>query len=394
MRILHTGDWHFGKTLEGRSRIEEQAQFIDELVHLVADQKIDVVIIAGDVYDSVNPSVKAEQLFYEAIARLTAPNRSLIAMAGNHDHPERIGAVSPLLTQNNIALLGLPTCDAVPVYAPRTGENGVIAALPYPSEVRLDEILYTCEDEQLFRTVYSKKVGALLKRLARQFHKDTINIAASHLYVLGGMETDSERPIQIGGAYTVDPADLCVGAQYTALGHLHRPQNVKGGDGFVRYCGSPLAYSFSEAGQTKSVTIIDASVGQCPNIQQVYLSSGRPLVHWQAKRGLAEVYQWLDEARDLNAYIDLKMWLDEPLSMDHIQQLRTRHDGIVHICPIYPSIDTEEGVEQRSQLPLPELFRSFYARQTGGASPDEGVVQLFLELVQQPLNKGEEHETD
>ncbi|UVI33603.1 exonuclease SbcCD subunit D [Paenibacillus spongiae] len=383
MRILHTADWHFGRSLEGRSRLEEQAAFVDELAEIVKDEAIDLVLLAGDVYDSVNPPAAAEQLFYEALSRLAdGGKRTVAVIAGNHDHPERVAASAPLASRSGIRLVGLPTDEPLIVDAARTGERAVIAALPYPSESRLRELLSEETDEAALRSAYSERVGALMNRLGASFRPDTVNLAMSHIYVLGGLETDSERPIQVGGAYTVDPSALRVGAQYVALGHLHRPQRVAG-DELMRYSGSPLAYSFSEAGQAKSVTVFDAKPGQPVAPQELLLRSGRPLVRWQAKGGLEEVYRWLDEGRDARGWIDLDIWMTETMTLSHIQQLRRMHDGLIHIRPVYPEMvaSDEEAGRPRDELPAEELFRRFFAKQTGGAEPDAETVRLFLELI-------------
>lgn len=389
MRILHTGDWHFGRTLEGRSRMREQEDFVEELVRIVHDQKIDLVMMAGDVYDSVNPPAAAEQLFYEAAARLTEGGTPLVVIAGNHDQPERVSSVTPLVARQGITLVGLPVAEAVTVQAVRTGEIAKIAALPYPSEARLNELLAAEGDEEELRRAYSARVGMLMRKLASSFTPETVNLAMSHIYVLGGLESDSERPIQVGGAYTVDPSALAVGAQYTALGHLHRPQAVKG-EGMIRYSGSPLAYSFSEAGQAKSVSIIDVAPGQHPVMEEVYLSCGRPLIRWKAKGGLEEVHRWLDEGRDANGFIDLEISLTEAMSLGDIHRLRKSHEGFVHIRPVYPEMEQVEVEYSRSSLPVPELFRKFYQRQTGGAEPDDALVELFLALTSEDAEVKEE----
>ncbi|AJS57693.1 exonuclease SbcCD subunit D [Paenibacillus sp. IHBB 10380] len=390
MRILHTGDWHFGRTLEGRSRMKEQEDFVDELVRMADDQQADVILMAGDVYDSVNPPAAAEQLFYEAAARLTADGRPLVVIAGNHDQPERVSSVSPLVTRQGITLVGLPVANAITVQAIRTGEIAKIAALPYPSEARLNELLMVEGSEEDLRRAYSARVGKLMEMLAREFTPQTVNLAMSHIYVLGGVESDSERPIQVGGAYTVDPSALSIGAQYTALGHLHRSQAVKG-DGMVRYSGSPLAYSFSEAGQAKSVAMLDISPGGGqPRFEEIFLSCGRPLVRWKAKSGLEEVYRWLDEGQDDRAFIDLEITLTEAMSLGEIQRLRKSREGLVHIRPIYPEMEVAELDTERSRMPIHELFRKFYQRQTGGAEPDDGMVQLFLDLIEEDSTAQEE----
>lgn len=391
MRILHTGDWHLGRTLEGRSRLEEQSAFLDELVSIAQDQQADLILMAGDVYDSVNPPAAAESLYYEAAARLADNGRKFVAIAGNHDQPERISAVSPLVSRRGIELIGLPTTTPVTVNVERTGETAIIAALPYPSEARLNELLSIDADEQELRLAYSERVGKIMAQMGTYYQPNTVNLAMSHLYVLGGVESDSERPIQIGGAYTVDPSALDIGAQYTALGHLHRPQAVKG-NGLIRYSGSPLSYSFSEAGQAKSVMMVDVAPGQAPQLQEIYLNSGRPLVKWSCRGGLQELYRWLDEERDRNAFIDLEVFLTEAMSMGDIQTIRKSHEGILHIRPVYTGVEADEETYNRSQVPLPDLFRKFYERQTGGAEPEDELVDLFLQLVSEEdqENDGEE----
>lgn len=382
MRILHTGDWHLGRTLEGRSRQKEQEQFIDELVEIADAGQADLILMAGDVYDSVNPPAAAEQLFYDAAARLTAGGRPLVVISGNHDQPERVASVSPLVRRQGITLVGMPTSEPVTVHAVRTGEIAKIAALPYPSEARLGELLAGESGEDELRLAYSARVGRLMKLLGREFTPQTVNLAMSHIYVLGGVESDSERPIQVGGAYTVDPTALSCGAQYTALGHLHRAQRVKG-DGMIRYSGSPLAYSFSEAGQAKSVTMVDVAPGGEPVFEEIYLSCGRPLVNWKSSGGLQEVYSWLDEGRDDNAFIDLELRLTEAMSLNDIQRLRKAREGIIHIRPVYPQMELELEQTARSRMPVQELFRKFYQRQTGGAEPEDELIRLFLELAEE-----------
>ncbi|GGN96821.1 metallophosphoesterase family protein [Saccharibacillus kuerlensis] len=389
MRVLHTADWHLGKTLEGRSRFEEQEKFMDELVDIVRREKVDLILMAGDVYDTVNPPAAAEQLFYESAARIRAEGCLFAAISGNHDHPERVASVLPLVRDSGISLVGLPTEKALTLDVKKTGERAVIAALPYPSEARLNELLtLDGTDEGLLRRAYSERVGLLMRKLAADFSPKTVNLAMSHIYVLGGLECDSERPIQVGGAYTVDPSALSCGAQYTALGHLHRPQKVKG-EGVIRYSGSPISYSFSEAGQTKSVMLMDIAPGEEPKLEEIYLSCGRQLVEWNAKEGLHQVHNWLEEGRDAGAFIDLKITLTEAMSLGDIQSLRRSCDGLVHIRPVYPQLEQADLPEERVRQPMHELFKTFYRRQTGGAEPDEGLVSLFMELAAEEQGTGE-----
>ncbi|ANE47309.1 nuclease SbcCD subunit D [Paenibacillus swuensis] len=382
MRILHTADWHLGRMLEGRGRLEEQAAFVDEIIEIVEREGIDLVLIAGDVYDTVNPPAAAEQLFYEGVSRLSdGGRRPVVVIAGNHDNPDRIAAAGPLANERNITLVGLPTANVQEIGISRTGERAKLFSLPYPSESRLREVLTDSTDEAVLRGAYTAKVAHLVAQQAPAFGPDTVNLLMSHIYVLGGAETDSERPIQVGGAYTVDTAALTAqGLQYVALGHLHRPQTLKASVP-IRYSGSPLAYSFSEAGQAKSVTILEAAPGQPVQLREVFLSSGHPLVRWRAVQGISQVHAWFDEGKDLAAWIDLELHLTEALSMEQIQTLRKERGKLVNIRVIYPDTLDAERSAAREELPIDELFRRFYTKQTGGAEADAETIRLFLELV-------------
>ncbi|MQL53035.1 exonuclease subunit SbcD [Desulfofundulus thermobenzoicus] len=416
MRFLHTSDWHLGRTLEGRSRQEEQEEFLRELCRLVRDERIDVVLVAGDVFDAFNPPASAEQLFYDALDELAAGGkRAVVVIAGNHDSPERLVAASPLARRHGIILLGLPREGPAPflmadslrtatpgrvavpaggpswleLAVPGCGHTAVLLALPYPSEARLRELFQrTIEDEAAVQQAYSARMGRLFDQLAVNFRPETVNLAMSHLFVQGGLQTDSERPIfSLGGANTVLPGDLPLGAQYVALGHLHRPQAVAGAAVPCRYAGSPLAYSFSEAGQAKSVTVVELQPGRPADIKEVHLSCGRPLVEWEAREGLDQVYRWLEEGRDGRAWINLKIWVDAPLPLEEVQRLRRACGRFIDIRPVYPERRDGAARESRAGLPVDELFARFYEHRLG-VRPGEQMVALFLEI----LNDGENPE--
>lgn len=380
----------------------EQVAVLEELCVLVRDEQVDLVIVAGDVFDTVNPSADAERLFYETLDRLSeGGRRAVLLIAGNHDNPDRLAASAPLAAQAGVALLGRPGDEVVLAgrtdhgvlwqeYARgvlslslrTTGEEAVIAALPYPSEARLGEALRQTLDETLLRAAYSDRVAALLGLADPYFRPDTVNLATSHLFVRGSHESDSERPIQVGGAYTVDPAALPARAQYVALGHLHRAQGVAG-SGHARYSGSPLAYSFSEAGQAKAVFLVDVRPGQRPTeaaVREVPLTAGHPLVRWQARGGYEEALSWASEGRDPAAWIDLEIHIQEALTMDRIQHLRELRPQMVQIRPV--TAEPREGLapETRSHLRDDELFRLFYERERG-VLPSDQAVALYLELV-------------
>jgi exonuclease SbcD len=391
MRLLHTADWHLGRSLEGRSRLEEQQAFLDELVDIVINEKIDAVLMAGDVFDTVNPPAAAEQMFYETLARISRKGICpFIAIAGNHDQPDRLAASFPLSKELGITLVGLPTLELCRVPIQRTGEVLEIAALPYPSESRLKMLLSESAEELDVRNEYDSWVDSYFQEMSKQFQPGNVHIAMSHLYVAGSKESDSERPVHIGGAYTVAAESLPAAAQYVALGHLHRPQVIKRAKTDARYSGSPLSYSFSESGQSKSFFIIDVEPNQKAQVEEIHLKSGKPLVMWEARNGIQEVFQGIEDGMYKNCWIDLSIHVQDALSMEEIQRLRKAHEGIVHIKPVFTENLSEQSAVSAQKMPVDELFINFYKRQTGGAQPDKALISLFLELVGEEDSEGED----
>jgi len=407
MRVLHTADWHFGRLLEGRDRREEQEAFIDELCQIAQERNVDLVIIAGDVYDSVNPPAWAEELFYDALERLSAGGkRGVVVIAGNHDQPERVRAAAPLAQKHGIVLLGLPkeapvvrrdaaanvarVIDGGPSWfelaIPHVEHTAIVLALPYPSEARLKELISERFTPEEMQQAFSDRIKRLFAELSGKFREDTVNIVTSHLFVMGGSESESERPIQIGGAHTVSTSAFPVNAHYVALGHLHRPQKLADTP-LIRYSGSPLSYSFSEAGQSKAVVLVEIVPNEKVEEELIYLSSGRPLTRWKATQGIAEVEKWLEEGRDAGSWIDLELHVSDVIDPAEFQRLRKLSDNFVKIQRVviqkeeYAEQDSE--AQQRAELSPEQLFRRFYERKRG-VQPDERVVELFSRLMAAP----------
>jgi exonuclease SbcD len=252
MRILHTADWHLGARLVERDRLSEHAAFLDWLIDTLREEKIDALLLSGDVFDAANPPQDAVALYFNFLKRL-ADLRSVKAIitGGNHDSASHLNAPRELLKRFEVHVFG------------HAGENivdlgeAVVAAVPFLRErdLRQAAVGETMTDVQsqvreAIRTHYAAQLTAC-RALAGQRPV----IAMGHLTVLGATTSDSERDIHIGNLGAVG-ADVFAGFDYTALGHLHRPQQVAGLE-TVRYSGSPIALSFSEAGDAKSVVVID-----------------------------------------------------------------------------------------------------------------------------------------
>jgi exonuclease SbcD len=419
MKILHTSDWHLGKALENISRIEEQHQFIDELCDIAEKEQVDLVLIAGDIFDTYNPSSAAEELFYEAIDRLNDKGkRALLIIAGNHDSPDRLCAASPLAYKSGVILLGYPGSDAgeyktegsqikiissgagwLELKLPQYDYNAVILSMPYPSESRLDEVISKAVDSENLQLAYSERIGAILHTASVNFRKDTVNLVVSHLFMREGKVSDSER--QLGGALMVEPEAIPENAQYVALGHLHRPQQVKGCKVPAYYSGSPLAYSFSEVDYCKAVYIIDAVPDMPVDIKAINLSSGKPLKKWEALNGMAEAIRWCEEGRDHNAWIDLEIITDTIIGSEEQKKLRELHPGIINIRPrLRNQLEFSMDYKNRETKGIDELFKEYYKSSVGMEASEE-LMDLFLSIANEDIGEenkeieagGEEYET-
>ncbi|WP_053955708.1 exonuclease SbcCD subunit D [Inediibacterium massiliense] len=396
MKILHTADWHLGKNLENASRLEEQEKFIEDFVDIVEKNCIDLVIIAGDIYDHSNPKAQAEKLFYKALKEISkGGERIVLVIAGNHDNPERLVAASPLAYEQGIILLPYPkscaeigNCGRHKIIDAGQGyleveihkERAVIITLPYPSEKRLQEIIYEEIGEEERQKTYSSKVGEIFKILSSKYREDTINIAVSHLFVMGGEETSSERNIQLGGSLAVNVYDLPLDAQYIALGHLHRPQEIKNSKTKVVYAGSPLQYSKSEIGYSKCLYIIDINPGKEPKIDKVLLQNYKPIEVWRCEN-IEEAIKTCKENGERDVWVYLEIKTDEYITQEHIKIMKELKKDILEIKPIIKESEAQLNefydIEEKS---IEELFGDFYFHQRK-VHPTDELMDLFLKVV-------------
>ncbi|HZJ83707.1 MAG TPA: exonuclease SbcCD subunit D C-terminal domain-containing protein [Clostridia bacterium] len=404
MRILHTSDWHLGKNLEGHSRLKEQEMFLDELALMVEEEGVDLLIIAGDIYDTANPPALAEKLFYDTIGRIADfGERCVLVIAGNHDNPDRLEAASPLANTHGVILLGNPKskveCGSYGnieilesgeayIKVRIRGEEAVIVTLPYPSEKRLNEVFSVGWDEEIRRKDYSERVGQLLAKASDNFRDDTINLAVSHLYMVGGDESGSERPIQLGGSFAIESSRL-PNAQYIALGHLHRSQTVAGSLKRARYSGSPLQYSRSEIQNSNCVYIVDILPGQEAQIEQKFLKNYKPIEVWECQSiddAMARCH--LNAGRDIWAYLEIKT--DREITQQQMKDMKSLVTDIVQIRPIFASADSDKDTEEADyeDLQMDELFKAYYKSVYGANIPEE-LLALFYKIVE-----GEEDEDE
>jgi exonuclease SbcD len=397
MKILHTGDWHLGKNLEGASRLAEQEKFIEDFIHIVDENNIDMVIISGDIYDNSNPPAKAEGLFYRALRKISDNGkRVVLVIAGNHDNPDRLSAASPIAYEQGVILLGKPkssaqvgTCgnhrilDAGEGYVELeiNGEKAVVITIPYPSEKRLNEILSAGIEEEERQKGYSERIAELFSMLSEKYREDTINLAASHLFILGGEESDSERQIQLGGSLAVSASSLPEKAQYIALGHLHRPQVIKAKTKCM-YAGSPLQYSKSEIGYTKSCYIIEVKVGEEAKVATLPIKNYKPIEVWKCN-SVEEAIEKCENNASREVWVYLEIKTDKYITQEDIKMMKGLKDDILEIRPIIiGQEDINEEFYSVKEKNMDELFKDFYTKQRM-VEPSEEVMDLFLNILEQ-----------
>ena len=234
---------------------------------------------------------------------------------------------------------------------------------------------------------YSDRVSELLASSITSASPGAIRMVLGHLFTAGGRESDSERQIQLGGAFAVHPHAFA-SADYIALGHLHRPQQVTASAVPCRYSGSPLAFSFSEADHQKEVIILDIKAGGQCNAESIPLTCGKALKRWLATT-YEEALTWCDDPHNRDFWVDLEITRDQPLSPSEISALRSVHPGLVHIrwCSSAQPVSEEE--RRISELPLIDRFKLFCQR--GGADATQELLDLFLVLVNED---GKEESSD
>jgi exonuclease SbcD len=270
MRLLHTSDWHIGRTLHGTELLAEQEAVLTGLARVVAAESVDAVLIAGDVYDRAVPSADATAVLDRVVGRLLRAGAAVVMTPGNHDSARRLGTFSGLLSAAGLHVRASTGRLDEPVLL--SDEHGEVAVYGLPflePEVARHELGISGGRS------HEAVVGAAMERVRSDLflRPGARSVVLAHAFVGGGVASDSERDICVGGVDLV-PASVFDGVDYVALGHLHRPQTLSPR---LRYSGSPLAYSFGEAGQQKQAWLVDLDAHGLADVRPVLLPTPREL---------------------------------------------------------------------------------------------------------------------
>ena len=402
MKILHTSDWHLGKKLEDISRFDEQKSVVNEIIQIADNQNPELIIIAGDIYDTANPSNDAQELFYRSVKKLSNNGkRIIIIIAGNHDSPDGINAPEPIARMNGIFMIG----DLSKVIEPFELDSGIklinsdmgflefrfdeynyplrIITTPYINELRLKKLLSAKHGEKDVLALLEKKWQELSKRYC---DKNGVNILTAHLYMAGKGESDEIEPmdersiLHIGGLRKLFTDSVPEVIQYTALGHLHRFNILKSGSGYpVIYSGSILEYSFSEAMQDKYVIVSEIFPDSMPDIKKIELKSGKKLKRARFKN-IDAATDWLKNNHD--SYVELTIVTDKFIDMEIQKRLHGIHDKIVSIIPEVVLNNNEKDNSDNFSLneDFETLFQKFFKYKKDNLAPSEDIMELLKEI--------------
>ena len=381
MKILHTSDWHLGKRLMDRERLPEQADALNELVSICEKEGVDLVLVAGDVFDTYLPPAEAEEVFFRALKSLSEDGRAVVIVSGNHDDGMRLTAAAPIADEKGVYLFGgrrtsIPVRNDRRVHAVSAGDNYILIenelgervyvnTLPYPNEARLRE--------EKTEESYPEKMRRWIARGEEGYDGEAAYVLLSHLFVAGGRTSESERDIDLGGARAV-PLSCMPHAGYVALGHLHKPQKL--GE-TVYYSGSLLQYSFDEANTQKSVNLLTVQ-GKDIEVRTIPLKSGKKLVRLQCA-GVEEALRLLPAYPD--SFVELTLKLTAPLTSTETEALRNANAGLVSLITQVDTGKTAKFVSRSAMKPA-ELFCEYYKSQFGEAPPDE-LKEAFLSLLEE-----------
>ena len=391
MKILHTSDWHIGKRLMGRERLEEQAAVLDEIVDICESEGIELVLIAGDVFDTYTPCAEAEDLFFKKIKKVAGGSRAVLIISGNHDDGVRLSAAAPLAEEQGIYIVGnarnaLPVAENGVAFGARKirptlsgkgyvifenerGEKAFISTLPYPNEARFKEAKSDLSYVEQMQKWMEEGESGNVEKLP--------SIFMAHIFVAGGACSDSEREIDLGGARAI-PIDALPSSDYIALGHLHKKQHM--GKNHCYYSGSPLQYSFDESAD-KGVKVFELTKNGVENLKDVPLQSGKKLIRLEAgnvETALSLLGQYPDNL------VEMRLVLSSPLTSSDTQALAAKEN----LVSLLAEVRTEEELQFESRKGLSDeaLFTSFY-RSAYGTEPKEELKTLFLSTLNELSEK-------
>jgi exonuclease SbcD len=381
MRLIHTSDWHLGRTLHGADLLPYQAAFCDWLLAESISQRADAVVIAGDVYDRAVPTTDAVAILDQVLSGFAAAAIPVLLISGNHDSAIRLGFGSRLSEAAGVHLRTSPGDIARPVVL--TDEHGEIAiyGIPY---LLPDAVMTELSADRTHESVLGAATALIRADAARRGIERTI--VTAHAFVTGAQPSDSERDIRVGGVGDA-PASVFAGLSYVALGHLHGQQNVpgpvpadKGGVGAIRYSGSPLAFSFSERHHAKSVTLAEIDAAGGVTTTKLPAPVPRPL---RQLRGTLDDLLALTDPELADAWIKVVL-TDAVRPAAPMERLRERwpHTLVLDFAPAGALTSAEADPRRRPQASDPVEICKRFVEFTSGGEPDDEQLAVLTDVIE------------
>ncbi|MBT1443159.1 exonuclease SbcCD subunit D [Shewanella sp. JM162201] len=378
MRFIHTSDWHLGRTLHNQSLLDEQAAMLQTLLKLIEEHQVDALLIAGDIFDRSVPPAAAVTLLDEFLEQVTLKlGVAVIAIGGNHDGQERIAFGARQMAGAGLYIQGPVAADIKPIRIDGKSGSAFFYPIPYAEPALVRHLL------ELDIHTHEEALSALIERALAHDNQGLPRVALSHCFIDGGSESDSERPLSIGGADKVSPS-LFYPFDYAALGHLHGPQFK--GQQHVRYSGSPLKYSFSETKHNKSVTLVELRAGEDPQITLLPIT---PRHDVRVIEGYLDAL--LEEGKTSSGREDYLMvrLLDTHAILEPMAKLRAVYPNVLHLERtglLQERSITGPGRERMQKSEL-LMFEDFF-NQVQGSPMTEAQRSLMSELIAS-LHRGE-----
>ena len=379
MKLIHLSDIHLGKRVNEFSMLEDQAHILKKILAVVDEEKPDGVLIAGDVYDKSVPSTEAVQLFDDFLVRLAERKLPVFIISGNHDSPERLSFANRLIDAVGIHLA--PVYNGVVEPITLSDEYGPVNVYMLPF-IKPAHVRGFFPDTEI--TSYSDAVAAAIGRM--NIDKTQRNVLITHQFVTGAQRSDSEE-LSVGGTDNIGAEVFC-DFDYVALGHIHGPQNMDSGR--IRYCGSPLKYSFSEAAQQKSVTVAELKEKGALEIHTVPLIPRRDMVELRGSYQQLTLREFYESTTYQEDYTHITLTDEEDIP-DAVAKLRAVYHNLMKLdydntrTRHSAAISGAENVETRSPI---DLFAEFYELQNGLPMSTEQ-TELVAALIEK-IWEGEE----
>jgi exonuclease SbcD len=381
VKILHTSDWHVGKAIRGNSRADEHRAVLAEITTIADEHQVDLVVVAGDLFETAAPSPESEEIVYRALLQLADTGATVAVVSGNHDNAHRLRAVAPLFERGRVHLLTepkRPDTGGVRRLSLRSGEDLSVAMLPFVSQrgiVKAENLMADAGFEHA--QLYADRMRGLIERLCGELDPALPGLLVTHAFVYGGQIGGGERMAHLATEYAVVTQSFPANVGYVALGHLHRAQKLPGATA-IHYCGSPLQLDFGETNEAKQVNLVDLSAGKPAKVTPVELSSGSLLFTLSGT-----VHQIADAASSIpdNAWIRARV--DEPRRAGLADELRERLGDmgprLVDVL-ITTAADPKAAKSRAQEGRSPhELFADFLASRN---VDDPRLTVLFDELLE------------